>query len=205
MARSGSVTLYEMDPIITAHTRTRIATVALVVLALFGGSGLASCGSDTTSTSSESNPTGPQANPGNVIETSAFRLTAPDGARNNSKSVDKGWLSFKHPMSYGTLDVSVIVWDLEQGEVTRDGTVTETDVVINGVKATRVDTADISVGPSPVDYMRHRIDFEYIPKPSKVNYTQLSIVLFHTQDVPASGIAEFRADAQAIIDSLVIK
>ena len=169
------------------------------------------CRSGTTDSSSSGQPTSASAKgSGNIVETKAFRLTVPEGVVNDSKSArEEGSILLSYGRPYGRVSVEVFLsqLDLEGATVTRSGEVSESEVTIDGKRATRVDQdlRKVIFGTSEKDLLRYIIKIDKIPKPSERKYTVLSIDLLSRQSVSASDVGAFKAEAQVLIDSLVIK
>jgi len=174
---------------------------------------LASCSSgDKSDPSAVSPPTSSksQSSSETTIETPAYRLRAPAGVTNEATTkAERGSIVLNYRRPYGLVSVEVFssTLDLSGAQVTRNCTTVESVAKVSGTKATRYDgdCSKVVSGPSTKDLIRSTIDFEKIPKPSEEKYTVVSIDLLSTQDVPTAGITAFKAEAQATIDSLVIK
>ena len=129
---------------------------------------------------------------------------------NDSKSArEEGSILLSYGRPYGRVSVEVFLsqLDLEGATVTGSGEVSESEVTIDGKRATRVDQdlRKVIFGTSEKDLLRYIIKIDKIPKPSERKYTVLSIDLLSRQSVAASDVGAFKAEAQVLIDSLVIK
>jgi len=151
-----------------------------------------------------------QATAANTIDTPAYRIRVPAGVTNEATTrPERGSIVVNYRRPYGLVKLEVFpsTLDLSATKTKRNCKTVETDVKVDGAKATRYDgdCANVVSGPSSKDLIRYTIDFDKIPKPSEAKYTVVSITLLKTQDVPPAGIAMFKADAQQALDSLVIK